>query len=380
MNDDIALKTLSIGKSWFDADSGGGSDRVMEELHRVFPAVGVSPRGFVIGENKKLLGIEGLSSEADSLLARGRAMRRAVSSTETDVFAVHFALYAWFCRHHLRGKPVVIHFHGPWALESGMEGAGKLATTVKKAVESSVYSRGVLFITLSHAFAGVLEQEYHVDRGRIRIVPGGADIDRFGSAPEQHEARDQLGWDKNEFVVVAVRRLAKRMGLENLIKAVKPIMDIEPRLKVRIAGTGPEKETLQRLITDAHLNGKVILEGFVPDDVLPTFYSAADLSIVPSTGLEGFGLIVVESMASGTPCLVSPVGGMPEIVSDLDKSLILSDATVDSIAQHLQGLVTRSSDLPAADACRAYARSNYSWPVVARRTREVYLEALHGRT
>ena len=60
------------------------------------------------------------------------------------------------------------------------------------------------------------------------------------------------------------------------------------------------------------------LLGFVAEEDLPWLYRACDISIVPSVALEGFGLPTIESLAAGTPVLVTPIGGLPETVSELD--------------------------------------------------------------
>ena len=67
------------------------------------------------------------------------------------------------------------------------------------------------------------------------------------------------------------------------------------------------------------------LLGFVPDEQLPLAYRAADFSIVPSVALEGFGLIVAESLAAGTPVLVTAVGGLPETLEGLAPQCVVQE-------------------------------------------------------
>lgn len=376
--DEIAC--LSIGKNWFDSVQGGGSDRVMEGLHGVFPDVGVKAEGLVIGESKSSNGIVGVGNENASLLKRGLAMRNSCADLvkKADVVAVHFALYAWFCRSHFARKPAVIHFHGPWALESKTEGASRLGYALKKNIEKQVYSHGNLFVTLSNSFSDLLCHTYGIDRRRVRVVPGGISIDRFCSASPQSIARKKLNWSPDEIVVVAVRRLAKRMGLENLVMAVGELSSRYPRLRLRIGGTGPEREHLERLIERERLAHCITLEGFVPDEVLPDFFAAADMSIVPSTGLEGFGLIVVESLAAGTPVLVTPVGGMPEIVETLSRDLIFRGSSREALVSRLDQVLSGAIVLPEPEVCREHARINYSLDVVGSKIRDVYEEAING--
>jgi glycosyltransferase involved in cell wall biosynthesis len=92
--------------------------------------------------------------------------------------------------------------------------------------------------------------------------------------------------------------------------------------------------------------------------------------------LEGFGLIVAESLAAGTPSLVSPVGGLPEGVGGLSRDLIMPLATAEDMAMSLQAALRGDVKLPNSAACRRYAEDSFSWPLVAARVATSYRRAL----
>jgi glycosyltransferase involved in cell wall biosynthesis len=166
------------------------------------------------------------------------------------------------------------------------------------------------------------------------------------------------------------------VGLDRLVDAVDLARQCCPDLLLHIAGTGPLESDLRRQIDDLGLGNHVKLLGFVPDDDLPTAYRAATISIVPTIALEGFGLVAVESLAAGTPALVTPVGGLPEVVCDLSESLITESASIKHIAARILDVVDGTVSVPTANACTAFARSHYSWQSVAQKTRTVYEDAL----
>jgi glycosyltransferase involved in cell wall biosynthesis len=143
-----------------------------------------------------------------------------------------------------------------------------------------------------------------------------------------------------------------------------------------IAGDGPIRAELERQVASLGLEQDVRLLGFVPDAELPMAYRSADLTVVPSVALEGFGLVVAESLAAGTPCLVTPVGGLPEAVSGLSPALVLRATGAEAIAEGISGALTGAIILPGARQCIDYARRHYDWPVIAERTRLVYEEAM----
>jgi glycosyltransferase involved in cell wall biosynthesis len=149
-----------------------------------------------------------------------------------------------------------------------------------------------------------------------------------------------------------------------------------PEALLLIAGKGPLDGHLRSLVRSLRLENNVRLLGYMPDQELPAAYRAADLTVVPSVAAEGFGLVVVESLAAGTPVLVTPVGGLPEVVRDLSPEMVLPATGVGSLANGLSAAFAGELALPDAEAARSYARSRYDWPVIAARVRDVYLEAV----
>jgi glycosyltransferase involved in cell wall biosynthesis len=166
------------------------------------------------------------------------------------------------------------------------------------------------------------------------------------------------------------------MGLENLVESVTSLRAAIPDVLVMIAGSGPLAKTLEARITDAGVSDHVRLLGYVRDEHLPLAYRAADLSVVPSVALEGFGLIVAESLAAGTPVVVTSVGGLPETIEGLAPQCIVGDTRPAVLADVLAAALAGRLPLPSATACREHARQRFDWQVVAARVRDVYTEAL----
>src|SRR5207249_11052699 len=75
--------------------------------------------------------------------------------------------------------------------------------------------------------------------------------------------------------------------------------------------------------------------GFIPDETLPSYYHAADVFVLPTRELEGFGLVTVEALACGTPVLGTPVGATPEVLSGLDASLVFRGISAEIMAEDL---------------------------------------------
>ena len=378
------MKTLQIGMSWFPEQPEGVS-RYYYDCIRNLPHAGVEIQGLVTGSEQAAIATNGqiraFAPTDASLLTRLQAIRQSVrhqltsAEAEYDLVVAHFALYAFPILNQLGNLPLVIHFHGPWALESNAENQKTWAILVKKTLEKITYRRANSLIVLSQAFKDLLHQQYTVPLDKIKIIPGGVDLNQFKTDLSPIEARNKLGWQQERTVLFCVRRLVRRMGLENLLTAIDRVRTQYPDVLLYIAGKGALAETLQQRINDLNLTNHVSLLGYLPDEQLPIAYRAANFSVVPSVAYEGFGLIVVESLAVGTPVLATPIGGIPEILQPFCADLLLEDASVEQLAQGIMELLSGKRQLPSSEACQAYVKRNYTWSVIAPQIKSVYEQA-----
>ena len=319
------LSCLQLGMHWF-SHRAGGVDRYTAGLTMHRPA-SAAVRLLALRAGDDDSGVPDFvrfyARAADPPRERRRQLQiafdQAVAAEKPDLVASHFAQIAYPLRTRRRrnGLPHVVHFHGPWASESRREGGGRIASMSKWLIERAVYARADRFICLSSAFAKLLSAEYRVDPSRIDVIPGGVDTLAFDSPFDRPTARAMLGWSNARPTVVCVRRLVRRMGLDRLIAATDIVRRTVPEVQVMICGEGPLRSELEAQARAAALAGHVTFSGFVLDASLPLVYRAADLTVVPSESLEGFGLTTIESLAAGTPTLVTPVGGLPEAVAGL---------------------------------------------------------------
>jgi glycosyltransferase involved in cell wall biosynthesis len=377
------LRALELGMGWFP-DELGGVSRYYRELLEHLPAAQVEVRGLVTGAESVAARTERtVSSFAPTgarLLRRWRGARRSVRSLlrrePFSLVAAHFALYTFPVLDLVRSLPLVVHFHGPWALEA--KAAGAAATPWKALLERVVYGRAHRLIVLSHFFRELLARQHGVPERRIQVIPGGVDLRRFSLDRSRRDSRIRLGWPEDRRLLLAVRRLTPRMGLDRLIDAMEAVRRRVPDVLLLIAGTGPLAPELSARILARDLVDHVRLIGFVPDERLADAYRAAELSVVPSVALEGFGLAVTESLASGTPVLGTPVGGMPEILRGLDEALVLEGASPPQLAAALIDALLGRRPLPDERRCHAYAQARYAWPTVATQVADAYRSTLSG--
>jgi glycosyltransferase involved in cell wall biosynthesis len=374
---------LLVGLGWFPA-TPGGMERYGYELMQQLAAQGdrIALCGVGLPEEtnpQAAIVLTNLADPTTRLPQRLWSVRQHFRQHRSqlphpDAVNLHFALYSLPILPDLPPDvPITFTFHGPWALESQQEGAKPWSVAFKRWIEGRVYRRCDRFIVLSRAFGEILHREYDIPWEQIHIIPGGVDIERFQLNLTRQQAREVLGFPPERTILFTPRRLVQRMGIDILLQALVEVKRQVPDVWLAIAGKGALRIPLEQQARSLGLQEHVKFLGYVPDEQLPVAYQAADLTVVPSQSLEGFGLIVLESLACGTPVLSTPVGGMPEILQPFQPTLVTETPAADALANRLSDLLAGKIRLPDRAACREYAVSNYDWKTIAPKVREVLL-------
>lgn len=143
---------------------------------------------------------------------------------------------------------------------------------------------------------------------RVHMIPHGVDTETFLPQENPHPAVSQ-----KKVTLLYVGRLGARKGLDLAMQALELIE--EPEIEFLIAGTGRHERHLRKLAEQLGVSHQVEFLGYVPDEELPALYSAADALVLPSR-YEGFGLVLLEAVACGTPVIGTDVGGIPTAIDD----------------------------------------------------------------
>jgi glycosyltransferase involved in cell wall biosynthesis len=286
--------------------------------------------------------------------------RRAFAERRRPILDIHFALHGLIpLLTARRATRKVVHFHGPWAAESAVEGASHSAQRVKAAIERFVYRRADLVVVLSAAFADEIVGRFGVDRSRVVIIGGGVDTVRFHPV-DRTRARERFGLGHGP-VLVMVRRLVQRMGHEVLLDALVALRSRGVNPEVLMVGEGPARPAIEAMIAARGLNDAVHLTGALDEDGLVAAYGAADLSVIPSVALEGFGLVALESLSCATPVVGSDVGGIGALLRELDSNLVVPQQRADLLGDAIERVLIGRG--PSPEVCRRFALDR-SWDAV----------------
>jgi glycosyltransferase involved in cell wall biosynthesis len=304
-----------------------------------------------------------------------RRLQAILQAREFDIVNIHHP-YSGFAMELVRGVgsalPSVFYFHGPWhkeaianALVGRSAGAGaSLKFGFRRLVDRFMLKRSSATVVLSDYMRGEAEEICPAVSRRIHKIPGGVDLDRFRPADQSKDAvRARLGLPTTGKMLLSVRRLAPRMGLEHLIRAMAIVESERDDVSLYIGGSGNLEGALRDLISAVGLR-RTRLVGYIDDALLSTYYQASDLFIMPSLTLEGFGLATLEALACGVPVLGTPHGGTIEILEPVTPDFVLEGDAPADMARGILAQLDRVSQGKFAGDLRAYAE-RFSWDGVA---------------
>ncbi|MCW3995577.1 MAG: glycosyltransferase family 4 protein [Candidatus Bathyarchaeota archaeon] len=210
---------------------------------------------------------------------------------------------------------------------------------------------------------------------KVVVLHNGVDLAKFKPmASKRLEMRRKLGIPVDAFVVVTVRRLVYKNGVDTLIDCANIAVKKNRKIVFVSVGKGPDMSNVQMRIEQLGIADNFKLAGFVSDEDLPSYYNVADLFVLPSKSGEGLPLVALEAMACGLPVVATNVGGVNEILMDDYGKLVppnqpklLAEAVLDFAGVDF---TSRSKEL------RALVEEKFSWDVNVGRLAEIYEELI----
>ncbi len=210
----------------------------------------------------------------------------------------------------------------------------------------------------------------------ISIIPCGVNLDLFRPI-ERETARCHLGLN-GESIIVFVGRIIPLKGIDNLLKAMA-YLERKQRIKLIVIGgdehSQAEMQRLENLSQNLKIHESVVFPGLVKQEILPFFYSAADLCVVPSY-YESFGLVVLESLACGTPVVATKVGGAESIIRHGATGYVVIDNNPCRLAEKIALLLSTSNGKPDFVQSVRASVAKYSWSNISEAILEQYRSVL----
>jgi glycogen(starch) synthase len=245
-------------------------------------------------------------------------------------------------------------------------------------VEKWMANRADRVVTCSAYMREHVSDIYGLDEGRVEVIPNGIDPTDLVPVDDLDALRARFA-QPHEKLVLLVGRLVYEKGFQIALEALPQLIERVGDVRFLVAGSGTAEQELRDQATQLGLDEHGTFLGWIGDDVLHSLYRISDLTVVPSI-YEPFGLVALEAMASGCPCLVADTGGLREVVpSDESVGLRFHSRDPASLGSMAERLLT---DYALRDRLVAEAQEHvltFDWADVARQAGALYESVTSGR-
>jgi glycosyltransferase involved in cell wall biosynthesis len=211
---------------------------------------------------------------------------------------------------------------------------------------------------------------------RVIRLPPGVDTNSFWPKNRNDSLREKYGVKDDEKMLLCVGRLAGRKGVNFVLEAFAKIIKKYDKAKLIIIGEGPQWHKLHKQMYSLGLERHCKFLGKLPFDELEEFYATADIFVYHSLW-EGYGLIISEALASGTPCVATNVGGVSEMITFGKDGYYFEVGDTDALAKYTLELL---NDNALIKRMSKYARRSmvdrFDWRIIAKQTLKLYENVL----
>ena len=261
---------------------------------------------------------------------------------------------------------------------------------VRVTIEKRAIRESAAVTAASEIEVAELVDLYGADPAKLHIIPCGVDLNVFRPM-RQSDAREALGRDQCERIVLFVGRIEQIKGIDVLLRALGLLFFRHPEFRsdlclLVVGGAldpnddSPETEKveeLQRLVHQHRMEANVSFVGSMDQQRLALFYAAADVCAVPSL-TESFGLVALEAMACGTPVVGTRVGGLQTLIEHGESGLLVPAGDYQALAESMAKVLTdHRLRMHLAHGARDRAE-HYSWGSVGDRVEALYAKFLAG--
>jgi glycogen(starch) synthase len=241
-------------------------------------------------------------------------------------------------------------------------------------VERWITNRSQRVIACSHYMREQIVDIFGVAEKRVSVIPNGIDPDDLpAQEPAELERLRSEFAAPEEKLVLLIGRLVYEKGFQLALEAMPRVVEEAPGTRFLVAGSGTHEAELHRQAEELGLMEHGTFLGWIGDDVLHSLYRIADLTVVPSI-YEPFGLVALEAMASGCPCIVADTGGLREVVVHEEGGLRFRADDPEALAE-VAIRVLSDDELGRRLVADAYEHvRRFDWGDVAEQTAAVYAD------
>jgi glycogen(starch) synthase len=241
--------------------------------------------------------------------------------------------------------------------------------------ERTMARRADAVIVCSHYMRGHVADIFDIDERRITVVPNGIDPRDLQPVGDLDALRREFAAPQDQLVLL-IGRLVYEKGFQLALDALPGVIErvgaVRGAVRFVVAGSGTHEAELRAQAQRLGLSEHGVFLGWIGDDALHSLYRIADLCVVPSI-YEPFGLVALEAMASGCPCIVADTGGLREVVPPGERvGLRFNGGDAEHLGVMIERLLvdTELRDRLVTEASEHVLR--FDWDDIAQRTHTIY--------
>jgi len=239
------------------------------------------------------------------------------------------------------------------------------------AIERWMARRADAVIVCSYYMRGHVADIFDIDERSVAVIPNGVDPTELRATGDLEALRREFA-APHEKLVLLVGRLVYEKGFQLALDALPDVIEQVGNVRFLVAGSGTHEQELKAQAKRLGLSDHGTFLGWIGDDALHSLYRIADLCVVPSI-YEPFGLVALEAMASGCPCIVADTGGLREVVPRGERvGLRFNGGDAEHLGVMIERLLIDDAlrDRLVTEASEHVLR--FDWDDIAARTRGIY--------
>jgi glycosyltransferase involved in cell wall biosynthesis len=209
------------------------------------------------------------------------------------------------------------------------------------AIKTLILNNIQKIIVTNRIMKNLLVKIHKVNSEKVKIIHLGVDIENSLVRESNLELRNELGIQKNDFIIFTVSRFYPRKGFDTILKAIKSIIDDDPTFPVKyyIVGDGEERTKIETLIAQLNLEESVVLLGAIDDRLKNRYYKLSDIFVlvpeVKKNSIEGFGIVYIEANYFKLPVIGSRSGGVKIAVEDGKTGYLINPRAVKDLKEKI---------------------------------------------
>jgi len=252
-----------------------------------------------------------------------------------------FVAVAGYIISRFKKKPFIFEVRDLWPDSIKAVGAMSdgFVLQVLTSIEEFLYRRASKIIAVANSTKGILSRR-GVPEFKICIIPNGADINLFRPGPKNNKIRERYGIDADDFVVSYIGTHGMAHGLKTVLDAASHLKN-NGRIRFLFVGEGAEKEKLIRLAKDHALSNVMFIDQ-QPKELIPYFYQASDVCLVPLLDRQLFSAVlpskIFEIMSCGRPIVLSVRGESRALIERASAGIAIEPENPDQMIEAVLSL------------------------------------------